>query len=123
MVGSPILFGVESFLLEVVVWKDNDQTKFIVGIAIKDLSISELIEKVLGKKLTIAWIGDMNAGKNIMLCFQLKLKATFLLLPETLREQCPNTEFFLVRHFPVFGLNTEIYCSSERYRLTLNHQK
>ena len=56
-------------------WEDNDQTKFIVGIAIKDLSISELIEKVMGKKLTVAWIGDMNAGKNIMLCFHLKLKA------------------------------------------------
>ena len=27
---------------------------------------------------------------------------------ESLREKCSNTEFFLVRIFPVFGLNTEI---------------
>ena len=27
----------------------------------------------------------------------------------TLREKCPNTEFFSGPYFPVFGLNTEIY--------------
>ena len=27
----------------------------------------------------------------------------------TLREKCPNTEFFSVPYFPPFGLNTEIY--------------
>ena len=31
-----------------------------------------------------------------------------------LREKCPNTEFFLVRIFPSFGLNTEIYAVNLR---------
>ena len=32
----------------------------------------------------------------------------------SLRKKCPNTEFFLVPYFPVFGLNTEIYGVNRR---------
>ena len=32
----------------------------------------------------------------------------------TLREKCPNTEFFSGPYFPVFGLNTEIFSVSLR---------
>ena len=38
----------------------------------------------------------------------------------SLREKCPNTEFFSGPYFPVFGLNTEIYsaniCIQSEYR-------
>ena len=32
-----------------------------------------------------------------------------LIIFNTLREKCPNTEFFSGPYFPVFGMNTEIY--------------
>ena len=31
------------------------------------------------------------------------------MIKETLREKCPNTEFFSGPYFPAFGLNTERY--------------
>ena len=38
-----------------------------------------------------------------------KAETAFVSIISTLREKCPNTEFFSGPYFPVLGLNTEIY--------------
>ena len=46
-----------------------------------------------------------------------------LIIFNTLREKCPNTEFFSGPYFPVFGMNTEIYgMNTEIYGVNLRIQ-
>ena len=64
----------------------------------------------LFEALSVLFIGTNQAVKkgNNQGC-----KFTSTKQYSTLREKCPNTEFFSGPYFPVFGLNTEIYFGAE----------
>ena len=62
--GSPLLFGMDTLTMEGLTWKEDNTKKFALGIVLKDAKLDDVLEKMVGKKLSISWIGDMKAGKT-----------------------------------------------------------